>query len=491
MESGFLNLTERMSTLPIFRPEVRSEDTDPMWRKVHRIHFVGIGGAGMSGIAEVLLTQGYQVTGSDLKRTPVTDRLRGLGATIFEGHTPEHARGADVVVISSAVRAENPEIQAARAERIPVIPRAEMLAELMRLKYGIAVAGAHGKTTTTSMIGAVLAQAGWDPTIVVGGRVSALGSNARLGQGEFLVAEADESDKSFLTLTPTYALVTNIDREHLDCYRDLDEIRDCFAQFLNKVPFYGCAIINADDPYLTELMARIHRRVRTYGLHSPAEFGGEEIDLSGGFCARFAVREAGRRLGQVELQVPGRHNVSNALGVVALATELGLDFDVIAAGLSGFRGVDRRFQLRAKIDDVLIMDDYGHHPTEIRATLAAARRCAERVLVLFQPHRYTRTQLLAEDFASAFRDADLLWVADIYAAGEDPIPGVTGEWLAKQISRAGHPHVRYVEQFQEAVAEMAHLARAGDLLMTLGAGNVHTAADLLIDRLSEDREDEK
>ncbi|MBI4469701.1 MAG: UDP-N-acetylmuramate--L-alanine ligase [Acidobacteria bacterium] len=458
-----------------------------MWRKVNRIHFVGIGGAGMSGIAEVLLTQGYQISGSDLKPSPATDRLESLGAKIFLSHAAEHAAGADVLVVSTAVRPDNVEVRAARAGQVPVIPRAEMLAELMRLKYGIAVAGAHGKTTTTSMIGAVLAYAGWDPTMVVGGRVRAMGSHARLGRGEFLVAEADESDKSFLTLSPTYAIVTNIDREHLDCYRDLDEISDCFVQFINKVPFYGCSILNLDDPNLTAILPRIQRRMRTYGLEAAAEFTASAIDLGDGFHARFSVRHAQQLLGQIELQVSGRHNVSNALSVVALGVELGLSFDEIAGGLREFRGVDRRFQVCGRIGEILVVDDYGHHPTEIAATLAAARACARRVLVLFQPHRYSRTMHLADQFASAFGQADRVWIADIYPAGEEAIPGISSPWLVEKVSAAGHPSARHATSLEAGAAEMIRDARPGDLLLTLGAGNVHHAAEWIMKQLMEDR----
>ncbi|MDW8238074.1 MAG: UDP-N-acetylmuramate--L-alanine ligase, partial [Acidobacteriota bacterium] len=353
-----------------------------MLGKIRHIHFVGVGGSGMSGIAELLLNQGYKVSGSDLKFSPVTDRLQQLGARVFEGHRAEHVAGADVVVVSTAVRADNPEVQYARRHQIPVIPRAEMLAELMRLKYSIAVAGAHGKTTTTSMIGTVLAHAGLDPTIIVGGRLHALGSGARLGSGQYLVAEADESDKSFLKLTPTFAVVTNIDREHLDVYRDLDEIRDCFVQFVNKVPFYGSVVLCLDDPGAQAIIPRIERRIITYGLSSQADVEATDVELSPQLSSQFVVKHRGQALGPIHLRVPGGHNIYNALAAVAVGLDLEIDFPSIAAGLAQFSGVARRFEFKGQIAGVQLYDDYGHHPTEIKATLSAAKSAGHRLVVL-------------------------------------------------------------------------------------------------------------
>jgi UDP-N-acetylmuramate--alanine ligase len=458
-----------------------------MLRKIRHIHFVGIGGSGMSGIAEVLLNQGYQISGSDLKLSPVTDRLSRLGAHIFEGHRPEHVAGADVVVISTAVRADNPEVQEARRRSVPVIPRAEMLAELMRLKYSVAVAGAHGKTTTTSMIGSVLAQADLDPTIVVGGRLHMMGGNARLGSGEFLVAEADESDKSFLKLSPTFAVVTNIDREHLDFYRDLDEIRDCFVQFVNKVPFYGTVVLCLDDPNVQAIIPRITRRIMTFGLSSQADVAAADVELTPQFDSQFVVKQKGNTLGRVRLQVPGWHNVYNALAAVAVGLELEIGFPTIAAGLAGFGGVARRFEFKGEAGGLVVFDDYGHHPTEIKTTLAAARMCGKRLVVLFQPHRYTRTKFLMDEFAVAFNDADVLIVADIYPASEDPIGGVTSAALVERIKQFGHKNVHYGGDVDMAARRVLEVARPGDLVLTLGAGPVYRAGEKLIDHFKDQR----
>jgi UDP-N-acetylmuramate--alanine ligase len=456
-----------------------------MLRKVRHIHFVGIGGSGMSGMAEVLLNQGYQISGSDVKLSPVTDRLSQLGAQVFEGHRPEHIVGADVVVTSTAVRQDNPEVQEARRRQVPVIPRAEMLAELMRLKYSVAVAGAHGKTTTTSMIGAVLSQAGLDPTIVVGGRLHAIGSNARLGSGEFLVAEADESDKSFLTLSPTFAVVTNIDREHLDFYSGLDEIRDCFVQFVDKVPFYGSVILCLDDPNVQAIIPRISRRIITYGLSSQADVAAADVDLSPHFSSQFTVKQKGTTLGRVRLQVPGWHNVYNALAAIAVGLDLEIDFNTIAEGLAEFRGVARRFEFKGEVGGVVVFDDYGHHPTEIKATLAAAKSCGKRLVVLFQPHRYTRTKYLMDEFAVAFNDADVLLLADIYPASEDPIGGVTSDVLVERIKQFGHKNTEYCGDLDRAVERLVEIVQPGDLVLTLGAGNVFRSGEKLIDYLKE------
>ena len=430
----------------------------------------------MSGIAEVLLNLGYRVSGSDLKRSPGTDRLEGLGGTIFEGHVAANIEGAHVVVTSAAVRGDNVEVAEAVRRQIPVIQRAEMLAELMRLKYGIAIAGSHGKTTTTSMVATVLDRAAFDPTMVVGGRVNALGTNARLGHGDFMVVEADESDKSFLKLDPTIAVVTNIDREHLDCYQDLDEIRDCFVQFVNKVPFYGAVIICLDDPNVQKIIPQITRRVITYGLRSQAEISASDVlILRDSFGSEFTVKRRGEELGRVKLNVPGEHNVANALAAVAVGLDLEIEFPLIAAALESFKGTERRFQIKGRIeserDGILVVDDYGHHPTEVRATLAAAKTSGRRLVVLFQPHRFTRTEKLFADFARSFYDADVLLICDIYAASEDPIEGVTAASLAEEIERFGHRNVRYIGAVEAGASAIAEVTQPGDLVLTLGAGN--------------------
>jgi len=459
-----------------------------MFATSQHAHFIGIGGIGMSGIAEILLNLGMKVSGSDLKRSPITDRLAALGVAVYEGHNASNVAGATVVVTSSAVSRNNPEVIEAHARKIPVIQRGEMLAELMRLKYGIVIAGMHGKTTTTSMVAAVLAAGGLDPTVVVGGRVDALGSNARLGTTQYLVAESDESDRSFLKLSPILAVVTNLDREHMDCYQDMDDVERAFVEFMDRVPFYGAVTACVDNPLLKGILPRVTRRVFTYGEAADADFrlevlGGYEqtADRAGqGSCfSRFKVQTAERMLGPFELHVPGRHNVLNATAAVAIARQLEIAPEKIAEGISHFRGVDRRFQQRGQARGVTVVDDYGHHPTEIRATLEAARAYGKgRVHVIFQPHRYTRTKDLLNEFSGAFNDADTLIVLPIYAASEEPIPGVTAELLAERIrketavkSPAG-PRVEYVEEFPAAVEMAAAAAREGDLILTLGAGSV-------------------
>ncbi|HLJ27525.1 MAG TPA: UDP-N-acetylmuramate--L-alanine ligase [Candidatus Angelobacter sp.] len=447
-----------------------------MFAKIQRIHFVGIGGIGMSGIAEVLLTLGYKVSGSDLKSSSITERLANLGAIIFEGHRAENITGAEVVVTSSAVSRDNPEVASAHAQHIPVIRRAEMLAELMRLKYGIAIAGMHGKTTTTSMVAAVLASGGLDPTVVVGGRVDAMGSNARLGKSQYLVAEADESDRSFLKLFPILAVVTNIDREHMDCYRDMEDVEQAFLDFIDRVPFYGMVVLCNDDERLRSFLPRLARRVTSYGVRQDSDFRIVHAEIESGIAnrhgSRFAVEYRGKSLGDFHLQVPGHHNVLNATAAVAVGVGLDIGLQQIREALEGFRGVERRFELKGTANGVSVIDDYGHHPTEIRATLAAARGCGvDRIHVAFQPHRYTRTQDLLEDFGVAFSDADRVLVLDIYAASELPIPGVTGERVAEAIRRSGKD-ARYVPSFIEAARELAAVAESGDMVLTLGAGNV-------------------
>jgi UDP-N-acetylmuramate--alanine ligase len=441
-----------------------------------RIHLVGIGGIGMSGIAEVLLTLGYSVSGSDVKPSALTERLRNLGAEIFEGHHAEHVQGAHVVVVSSAVRPDNPEVAEAQRCKIPVIPRAEMLAELMRLKYGIAVAGAHGKTTTTSMTASVLAAAGLDPTYVVGGRVNHIGATARLGRGAYMVVEADESDRTFLLLAPVVAVVTTIDREHLDTYKSLEEIQEAFAQFVNRVPFYGAAVLCLDEPNVQAIIPQVKRPVITYGTSSQADLVIGEIELKG-LESSFRLTYRGEDLGQFHLNgPPGIHNVRNAAAATGVALYLNVPAELIRAGLEEFSGVGRRFDVKGVINGITLIDDYGHHPTEIRATLEAARGCRyNRLLVLFQPHRYTRTQHLWDEFCRAFNQADLVVLTDIYAAHEEPIPGVTGEALAEAIRAAGHKNVVFRSSMQEGIEEMLREARPGDALLTIGAGNVSRA----------------
>ena len=460
-----------------------------MFAKIQRIHFVGIGGIGMSGIAEVLLNLGYKISGSDLRSSSVTQRLGGLGATIFEGHSACNVSGADVVVTSSAIATENPEVVEARRHHVPVIQRAEMLAELMRLKYGIAIAGMHGKTTTTSMVAAVLAGGGLDPTVVVGGRVDAMGSNARLGKSQYLVAEADESDRSFLKLSPILSVVTNIDREHMDCYRNMRDVRRTFVEFMERVPFYGMIVGCNDDPILRRLLPRVHRRVRTYGASRGSDLLIKLIGMQPGDAghrplSRFKVASQGADLGEFTLHVPGLHNVLNATAAIAVGIALDIPIDQIRSALDGFRGVDRRFQFKGQAGGVTVIDDYGHHPTEIRATLAAARQCGfGRVHVLFQPHRYTRTRDLMEEFVGAFADADSLFVLDIYAASEKPIEGITAETLARRIAEAAGSRVRYTPSFAEAAVEVASQAHPGDMILTLGAGNVSQLGPMILEAL--------
>jgi UDP-N-acetylmuramate--alanine ligase len=437
----------------------------------------------MSGIAEVLINLGHAVTGSDLKRSAATERLTALGARIFEGHSAENVQGAQVVVCSTAVKEDNPEVLEARHQRIPVIPRAEMLAELMRLKHGVAVAGSHGKTTTTSMVAMVLDHGGLDPTVVVGGRLGVLGSGAKLGRGDYMVVEADESDRSFLRLTPTMAVVTNIDREHLDTYRDMADLQEAFVGFVNKVPFYGSAVLCLDDPPLQDILARVERRVVTYGLSPNAQVSARDVRLGPGGASYTAVA-GGQALGRMELRVPGAHNVLNSLAAVAVGLDLDVPFEKVRAGLADFTGVDRRFQHRGEKGGVMVIDDYGHHPTEIRATLEALRTVAgaRRCVVLFQPHRYTRTQHLWVEFCRAFMQADILFLTDVYAAGEAPIEKVTAQALAEAIAARGHRHVRYAGDLKASVDALASETREGDIVLTLGAGNVWTAGEELLRR---------
>jgi UDP-N-acetylmuramate--alanine ligase len=452
-----------------------------MLQKKHKIHFVGIGGIGMSGIAEVLLNQGYSVSGSDLHDTEATARLRSLGARVFVGHQEENlALNPTVVVASTAVKYSNPEVLEARRRQIPVIPRAEMLAELMRTKYGVAVAGSHGKTTTTSMIAHVLTAAGLDPTMVIGGRVRSLGTNAKMGQGDLLVAEADESDGSFLLLAPTIAVVTNIDREHMDFYQTMERLNESFLNFVNKIPFYGLAVLCLDNANVQALLPKVKKRCVTYGLSADADFSAPEIKTSGA-GVEFSVTHMGRSMGTLALRLLGRHSATNALAVVAVAQELELPFGRVAEALADFTGIHRRFEVKGEPNGVMIIDDYGHHPAEVRATVGAIRDSWKRPLtVIFQPHRYSRTRDLFDDFVSAFDGADRLVLTDIYPAGEDPIAGVSSEALYQAIKKQGHLEVEHIAAKDEIVSQLAAQLKDGDIVLTLGAGDIYKIGDGLV-----------
>ncbi|MEW6291158.1 MAG: UDP-N-acetylmuramate--L-alanine ligase [Thermodesulfobacteriota bacterium] len=456
-----------------------------MYNKTKHIHFVGIGGIGMSGIAELLLNLGYSVSGSDLRQSDITRRLQSLGGRIYQGHNGAWVGNADVVVISSAVKDNNPEVLAAREAFIPVIPRAEMLAELMRLKkYGIAVAGSHGKTSTTSLVGWLLAEAGLDPTVVIGGKVNSLGTNAKLGEGEFLVAEADESDGSFLKLSPVIEVVTNIDLEHLDYYRDIDEIKEVFLQFINKIPFYGAAVLCLDDDHVASLLPRIKKRVITYGLVTQADISGRQLRAEG-LTTSFEVCRGGEVLGEIMINFPGRHNVLNSLAAVAVGLELEIPFARISAALATFTGVQRRLQIKGEARGVTVIDDYGHHPTEIKATLAAIRSAwpSRRLLVMFQPHRYTRTQGLFKEFCTAFHDADILILTEIYPASESPIAGVTAENLMIGIKEHGQRQVYLAAGVDDLAGQVQPMLEDGDIVLTLGAGDILRAGEQLLSAL--------
>jgi len=454
-----------------------------MFRKIQQIHFVGIGGAGMSGIAEVLLNLGYRVTGSDLSRSDSVKRLEGMGGKIFIGHQAANIGQAQVVVVSSAVSKENPEVLAARERLIPVIPRAAMLAELMRLKYGVAIAGAHGKTTTTSLVASVLAEGGLDPTAVIGGKLNRFGSHAKLGQGELLVAEADESDGSFLKLTPTIAVVTTLDREHLDYYGDMSRIQAAFLNFLNKVPFYGLAVVCLDQDSVQEIIPHLQVRYTTYGMTTQADLVGSDVKLRG-WESEFSVHDRQKSLGRFHLALPGLHNVYNALAAIAVGLELEVGLEAIRKALSEFGGVERRFHLVGEKKNVMIVDDYGHHPTEIKATLAAARSgWNRRVVAVFQPHRYTRTRDLLREFATAFYQADTLILTEIYPAGEPPIEGISGRILYEQIKQHGHKDVHFLTGPEAIVERLLSLVRPGDIVLTLGAGDVWKIGKTVLERL--------
>jgi len=442
-----------------------------VYGRLRRVHFIGIGGSGMSGLAEVLLNLGYVVSGSDTKPSETTDRLRRMGGRIFIGHDARQVEGAQTVVYSSAIQEDNPELIASRALGLPVIPRAELLAELMRMKFGVAVAGAHGKTTTTSLIGSVLARGGLDPTIVVGGRVHAFGANARMGQGQFLVAEADESDGSFLRLTPAIAVITNLDLEHVDHYGDMSAIRQAFSAFASRVPFYGLIIVCAESPEAVAAVSSLpSKRMMTYGLDA-GEVRARDVEITE-VGSRFSITFGERRVGDVETRLVGRHNVLNALAAVCVGLELEIPFPLVRQGLAEFAGVGRRFEIKGEADGVLVVDDYGHHPTEIMATLAAAKVHGRRLVVVFQPHRYSRTHALAERFGESFDDAEVVLVTDVYAAGEKPIPGAGPERIVEAAAAHGHKGIEYAGDLAAAEARVMACARPGDLLLTLGAGDV-------------------
>ncbi|MBI5682548.1 MAG: UDP-N-acetylmuramate--L-alanine ligase [Deltaproteobacteria bacterium] len=453
--------------------------------RIKHIHFVGIGGIGMSGIAEVLLNLGYKITGSDAKESSITKRLASLGAAVHISHKKENIDGADVVVYSSAVKEDNPEIRHAHERLLPVIPRAEMLAELMRMKYGILVAGTHGKTTTTSIIATILSIAGMDPTVVIGGRLNSMATNAKLGSGEFLVAEADESDGTFVKLSPVIAVVTNIDREHMDHYKDMDEVKGAYLSFINKVPFYGLSVLCLDHPNVQSLIPKVERRHVTYGLFAQADYHAKGISFNG-METSFEIWNRADKIGCVLTHTPGLHNVYNCLAAAAVAIELGLDFDDIKNGLKDFSGVERRFQIRGTVDDVIVIDDYGHHPEEIKATLKAAKDgWNKRVIAVFQPHRYTRTKDLFNEFLSAFNDADILILTDIYPAGEGKVEGVTGKGLFEGIKGYGHKNVVYIPNKKDVPNYLADMVKSDDMIITFGAGDIWQIGDEILKKIQD------
>ncbi|MCJ7617192.1 MAG: UDP-N-acetylmuramate--L-alanine ligase, partial [Desulfobacterales bacterium] len=455
-----------------------------MYLKKYHIHFVGIGGIGMSGIAELLLNLGYKVSGSDIKSSDITRRLKKLGGIIFEGHSEDQLCGADVVVTSSAVRPDNPEVVAARKASIPLIPRAEMLAELMRLKYSVAVAGAHGKTSTTSIIASVLSKGGLDPTVVIGGKLKSIGSNALLGRGDFIVAEADESDGSFLKMSPTIAVVTNIDREHLDFYEDLNSIKEVFLSFIDRIPFYGLAVLCLDSEPIQEVIPKIKKRFTTYGMSTQADFHARDIVFSNQ-KSRFDIYHMGDMLGNITLNLPGTHNVYNSLASIAVGIELDIPFDIIKYALETLEGVQRRLEVKGEARGITIIDDYGHHPTEIKTTLRAVRESwpDRRIVAVFQPHRYTRTKALFDEFTRSFYQSDLLLVLPIYPAGEEKIEGIDSDGLCEGIRMHGHKEAVFKEDFKEAVLHLKEILKPGDILLTLGAGNVWKVGEEILEEL--------
>jgi UDP-N-acetylmuramate--alanine ligase len=454
-----------------------------VYLKKYHIHFVGIGGIGMSGIAELLLNLGYKVSGSDVKRSDITDRLKKLGGTIFKGHSAENIKEADVVVVSSAIAADNPEVQAAGKASIPVIPRAEMLAELMRLKYSIAIAGAHGKTSTTSIVASVLAEGRLDPTVVIGGKLKSIGSNAVLGKGDFIVAEADESDGSFLKFSPTIAVVTNIDKEHLDFYADLDAIKTVFLNFLDRIPFYGLAVLCLDNEPIQDLIPRMKKRYTTYGMTSQADFQIRDVE-SGQQKSRFDIYHHGKKLGTINLNLPGIHNVYNATASIAVGVELNIAFDQIKSALETVEGVQRRLEIKGESNGVTVIDDYGHHPTEIKVTLETLEENWQnrRKVVVFQPHRYSRTRALFDEFSRAFYQSDVLVVLPIYAASEKEIEGVTSQHLCEEIKAHGHKEVIHADGFKDALSHLKQILKPGDVLLTLGAGDVYRVGEIFLNK---------
>ncbi|OPY82712.1 MAG: UDP-N-acetylmuramate--L-alanine ligase [Smithella sp. PtaU1.Bin162] len=462
----------------------KDKETGLMQRKVKCIHFVGIGGIGMSGIAEVLLNLGYKISGSDAQQSDTTLRLQKLGAVIAQGHSAGNIGNADVVVTSTAVKATNPEVQEAHLRNIPVIPRAEMLAELLKMKFSVAVSGSHGKTTTTSMISTILAQGGLDPTMVIGGKLASIGSNARLGDGEVIVAEADESDGSFLKLSPTIAVITNIDREHLDYYPGITEIKDAFLKFANIVPFYGCTVMCIDNEHVREIAPQIKRRTITYGIEQTADYRAQDVKFPGGKPS-YCLSYKGKTIDEIELKVPGLFNVYNSLAAIAVGRELELDLPTIKKGLSSFNGVHRRLEIKGNASGITVIDDYGHHPTEIKETLAAARHIwKERRVVVFQPHRFTRTKALFDEFTKAFTDADVLFLNDIYPASEEPIAGINSAALCAAIKKTGHPHVEYIAGAEDTLERLLKIVRAGDAVFTLGAGSVYKIGEAFLKKLA-------
>jgi UDP-N-acetylmuramate--alanine ligase len=459
-------------------------ETGLMQRKVKCIHFVGIGGIGMSGIAEVLLNLGYKISGSDAQQSEITLRLQKLGAIVAIGHSEQNIGRADVVVTSTAVKSSNPEVVEAHRLNIPVIPRAEMLAELLKMKFSVAVSGSHGKTTTTSMISTILARGGLDPTMVIGGKLASIGSNARLGDGEIIVAEADESDGSFLKLSPTISVITNIDREHLDYYPGIAEIKDAFLKFANIVPFYGCTVVCSDNEHVREIAPQIKRRIITYGIEQTADYCAREIKFLGNRTV-YTLSYKGEELGVIELNVPGLFNVYNSLAAIAVGRELELDLATIQEGLTGFSGVQRRLETKGKVGSITVVDDYGHHPTEVRETLAAARLVWKgRRIVVFQPHRFTRTKALFDEFTRVFNDADILILNDIYPASEEPIDGVNSAVLVLAIKKAGHLHVEYIAKPEETIEYLLQIVRPGDAVFTLGAGSVYKIGEAFLKKLA-------
>ena len=453
-----------------------------MFKKIQRIHMVGIGGSGMSGIAEVLLNRGYLVTGSDIKLSPITARLVSLGARISEGHSKDQLDNADLLVFSSAIKRNNSEVSEAQRRKIPTIPRAEMLAELMRMKYGITIAGTHGKTTTTSIVATVLGNGGLDPTVVLGGRLDTFGSNAKLGTGEFMIVEADESDRSFLLLSPTVAIVTNIDEDHMESYSSIEDLKNTFLQFVNKVPFYGVVVLCLDDIVTKSIVPKIKRRIITYGFCKEADLHISNATFKGS-KSQFSLHDRGTLVGKFELNIPGRHNILNAVAAIAIGLDLGISVKSLFSSLTNFSGVDRRFQLKGAINGITLIDDYAHHPTEIAVTLEAAKYLEHnRLVVVFQPHRYTRTQYCFGGFVRVLQEADLIFLTDIYAAGEEPIKGLTSNKLVSAIQKDGHQHTHYLNDLNQ-MSQLVSYLKDGDLVITMGAGNVWTVANSLLEEL--------